>query len=151
MGIWKGIRRLLGQESARPVVPARPVAPPPRMEDDKPEPIVPEMTVADLKQVLANEYAPLVLDIREPYEWRQVRMPFAYHIPMNDVPDHVDEVRREAESRAQLPIPVVVVCAHGSRSYSVAAWLNEQGIAAASLDGGITQWSVQGGEVEQGA
>ena len=33
----------------------------------------------------------------------------------------------------------------------VAGWLTEQGLTAASLQGGITQWARHGGRVEQGA
>jgi rhodanese-related sulfurtransferase len=33
----------------------------------------------------------------------------------------------------------------------VAGWLTEQGLTAASLQGGITQWARRGGRVEQGA
>jgi rhodanese-related sulfurtransferase len=69
-------------------------------------------------------------------------MAAARYVPMNDVPDSLDSIPRDR--------PIVVVCAHGSRSYSVAAWLIEQGYDASSLAGGITQWASQGGEVEQG-
>ena len=78
-----------------------------------------------LGYALGEDDAPLVIDIREPYEWRLVRMPGARHLPMNDVPAQVDTLPRD---RA-----VVVLCAHGSRSYSVAAWLIEQGITAQGI------------------
>jgi rhodanese-related sulfurtransferase len=120
------------------------------MAEEEPEPVVPEVTVDALKQALAHSNPPLVLDVREPYEWRQVRMTFAQHIPMNEVPQHTDELRGKVAARPHAAPAVVVVCAHGSRSYGVAAYLNEQGVSAASLAGGITQWSIQGGEVAQG-
>ena len=136
MGLGKMIRRWLGQEK-----PA--AAPPPRLNlPEEPEPVVPEVTVEELRTALAQSLPPLVLDVREAYEWRQVRMPDARHIPMNDVPGRVDELRQAGA--------VVVMCAHGSRSYSVAAWLIEQGINASSLQGGITQWAARGGTVAQG-
>ncbi len=147
MGLWKNLRRMLGQE---PVQPVAPLPPPPPHTDDDPEPIVPELTVAQLKLVLVDPNPPLILDVRELYEWRQVRMTFARHIPMNDIPRHVEELQQAQVARGAQTPAVIVVCAHGSRSYSVAAWLNEQGITAASLEGGITQWTMQGGEVAQG-
>jgi rhodanese-related sulfurtransferase len=88
------------------------------------------------------------LDVRELYEWRQVSIPGALHIPMNDTPWRLDELPRERE--------IVVFCAHGNRSYGVAGYLMalcagfaiEQGFRARSLAGGITQWHRQGGAVE---
>jgi rhodanese-related sulfurtransferase len=146
MGLWKSLRQMLGQ---KPVPPAVPLPPPPPV-DDLPEPNVPEWSVAQFKLALAEPNPPLVLDVREGYEWRQVHMPFARHVPMNEVPQHLDELQEAVARRGTATPAVVVVCAHGSRSYSVAAWLNDQDIPAASLDGGITQWSIQGGEVAQG-
>jgi len=136
MGLGKMIRKWLVQEK-----PA--AAPPPRLSlPEEPEPVVPEVTVDELRAALAQPSPPLVLDVREAYEWRQVRMPAARHIPMNDVPTQLDDLRQVGA--------VVVMCAHGSRSYSVAAWLIEQGINASNLQGGITQWAARGGGVVQG-
>lgn len=145
MGFWDKVRGLFGRPAAQPAPP-----PPPMPEEDAPEPVVPEVTVDEFRASLAAPNPPLVLDVREPYEWRQVRMTFARHLPMNDVPQYLDELRGDAALRAGAAPAVVVVCAHGSRSYGVAAWLIEHGVPAASLAGGITQWSIQGGEVVQG-
>ncbi len=140
MGLWQAIRRLVGQTEPSPRPPVIVNADQAAGED---ETVAAEVTVDDLRAALAQADPPLVLDIREPFEWRQVRMPGATHIPMNSIPAHLAELPRD---RA-----IVVVCAHGSRSYSVAAWLTEQGLHAASLHGGITQWAIHGGPVEPGA
>jgi rhodanese-related sulfurtransferase len=110
--------------------------PPPEPEPD--EIIVPEVTVAELQQQLAGVQPPRLLDVREPYEWRQVHLPAALHIPMNEVPHRL----------AELPptTPIVVICAHGMRSYDVAGYLIEQGYTASSLAGGISAWVRAGGE-----
>jgi rhodanese-related sulfurtransferase len=60
---------------------------------------------------------------------------------MNSVPGRLAELPKEQ--------PIVVLCAHGSRSFGVTHYLREQGYNALNLKGGITQWHVQGGEVEQ--
>ncbi len=142
MKLWQRVRNLLGGEKS--------VSPPPRyvsmqdsMHNDEPEIVVPEMSVEELQAALAQPVPPLVLDVREPHEWRLVRIAAARHLPMNDVPAQLDSLPRD---RA-----VVVMCAHGSRSYDVAGWLIEQGIDASSLAGGITQWARRGGPVAQGA
>jgi len=60
---------------------------------------------------------------------------------MNDVPQRLAELpQRDA---------IVVICAHGSRSYDVAGYLIEQGYQASSLTGGINQWARAGGEISQ--
>jgi rhodanese-related sulfurtransferase len=136
MSLWQRVRDLFGQ---KPDVPQLATVP---MQGDEPEIVVPEVTVEELREALAQTTPPLVLDVREPHEWRLVRMAAARHLPMNDVPDHLESLPRDRQ--------VVVMCAHGSRSYSVAAWLIEQGVNASSLQGGITQWASRGGTIEQG-
>lgn len=140
MGLWQRIRGWFGQEKS--ASPPPPVSMQSMIQDDEPEIVVPEITVEELQSQLAESDPPLVLDVREMHEWRLVRMAEARHLPMNDVPARVDTLPRDRT--------VVVICAHGSRSYSVAAWLIEQGFNAGSLAGGITQWASRGGPVVQG-
>jgi rhodanese-related sulfurtransferase len=141
MGIWEMLMKIVGGARTGP-------APDLEAHDNmahlyEPEPDVPEMDTAYLEAALAVEPAPLVLDIREPFEWRQVRMPGALHIPMNSLPDRLDDLPKDR--------PIVVMCAHGNRSYAVTAYLNEQGFDAHNLTGGITRWRMQGGDTEVGA
>lgn len=135
MGILDSIKQIF----AKPTPAPRPVTTlAPDLEPD--ELHVPEMSPAAARAALHGEHPPLLLDVREPYEWRQVRILNARHIPMNSVPNHL----------AELPVdqPIIVFCAHGSRSFGVAYYLREQGFDAYNLTGGITQWHIQGGEVE---
>ena len=109
----------------------------------QPEPaplIVPEIQPADLIPLRRAGQAPKFIDCREPYEWQQVRIPGAHYIPMNSVPNRLAELPADR--------PIIVFCAHGSRSFGVAYYLREQGFDAYNLTGGITQWHIQGGEVE---
>jgi rhodanese-related sulfurtransferase len=134
MGLFKTIKRLFGKSAPPP--PHLPLEPEPE------EVAVPEVSVGELLDEVAGDIPPLLLDVRELYEWRQVSIPGALHIPMNDTPERLDELPKDRE--------IVVFCAHGSRSYGVAGYLIEQGYRARSLAGGITQWRRQGGEVEIG-
>lgn len=146
MGLIRQLRRLFGnvdstgQSYGVSTVPSPSL---PHMVEEEPEPDVKEVDYAELRAALTSAHPPVVLDVREPYEWRQVRIGGALHIPMGDLPSRVAELD---PSR-----PVVVMCAHGIRSYSVAAWLGEEGIDAASLRGGIAEWARAGGPVEQGS
>ncbi|MBX3014154.1 MAG: rhodanese-like domain-containing protein [Caldilineaceae bacterium] len=124
VGFFRQLRQRLWGKTPPAQRPLPPLAPEPE------ETPVPEWTIADLQQALASAPAPLLLDVREPYEWRQVHIPAAIHIPMNDIPQHLAELPHNQ--------PIVVFCAHGSRSYDVAGYLIEQGYTAYSLAGGIS-------------
>jgi rhodanese-related sulfurtransferase len=138
MGLWDFISNLLKKKNDPPRSPQPPV-----IVEEEPEIVVPEVTVEELQSALAQAEPPFVIDVREPHEWRLVRITQARHLPMNDLPAQVETLPRDRL--------LVILCAHGSRSYSVAAWLIEQGFKASSLQGGITQWASRGGKVEQGA
>jgi rhodanese-related sulfurtransferase len=146
------LRRLFGGGSPAPAAtpparsPARPT-PPPEPEPDPDDIVVPEVSVAELRAALDAPAPPLVLDVREPYEWAQVHLPGSLgagvrYLSMNSVPDAV----------ASLPADrtIVVMCAHGSRSYGVTHFLREQKLNAVNLTGGITRWAQSGGATERG-
>lgn len=78
--------------------------------------------------------APLLLDVREPWEWDRCSLPGSRHLPMNSVPTHLDSL-----DPAQ---PVVVICHHGVRSYQVAHFLDRNGFDAVfNLQGGVDAWA----------
>jgi rhodanese-related sulfurtransferase len=96
-----------------------------------------EITVAQLQTLLASTDKPLLLDVREQWEYDTAHIPGSTLIPMNDVPARAfKELDEEA--------PILVLCHHGARSLSVAAWLRNQGFdKAQSVSGGIDAWSRQ--------
>lgn len=112
-----------------------------RQPEPQQEPlVVPEIQPSELIPRYRNGAAPKLLDCREPFEWAQVRIPGSIHIPMNQIPERLSELDRDAEW--------VVVCAHGNRSYAVAGYLLHNGLKAASLAGGVTDWWMRGGDTE---
>jgi rhodanese-related sulfurtransferase len=79
--------------------------------------------------------APLLLDVRETWEFDLAHLPDSLSMPMGDVP-----------SRAHIELdpdrPIITICHHGVRSLHVANWLRAQGFEhAQSLSGGIDAWS----------
>ena len=148
MNFWQSIKNLFTPSSAQkaPQESALPVSSQTDSHaDPQPDPDavqVPELEPAQVQKALVGAHPPLLLDVREGYEWNQVRIPGALHIPMNSVPDRLDELPRSRQ--------VVVFCSHGSRSYGVAHYLREQGFDAGSLHGGITRWRIEGGTVNVG-
>ena len=79
--------------------------------------------------------APILLDVREPWEFQLAHLPDSVLMPMGDVPSR-------AHQELDPDAPIVVLCHHGQRSLSVAMWLRAQGFEMAqSLAGGIDGWS----------
>ena len=90
-----------------------------------------------LEQWLAEGESFELLDIREPYEYRQGILRPSVLIPMNDIPD---QLSRLDKSRRW-----VVVCAAGMRSFGVAHYMRENGFQDAwSMVGGLGTWADQG-------
>jgi rhodanese-related sulfurtransferase len=82
----------------------------------------------------AGRQKPVLLDVREPWEWQAARIEGAQHIPMREVPARVGEIDRVRE--------VVAICHHGGRSQQVAMFLEKNGFAKVhNLVGGVDAWS----------
>ncbi|TNC29653.1 MBL fold metallo-hydrolase [Amycolatopsis alkalitolerans] len=92
----------------------------------------PRLTVDDLRARLDESPAPVVLDVRNPGEIADGAIEGALHIPLAELPRRLDEVPGE---------PVVVYCAHGTRSSIAASLLRAAGQSDVSdLIGGYTAW-----------
>src|SRR5215469_18146041 len=95
----------------------------------------PEITAEVFAQQRLQPAAPLLLDVREPWEYATASLPGSVLMPMGDVPSR-------AHQELDPDQPIVVLCHHGARSLSVTMWLREQGFEhVQSLAGGIDNWS----------
>ena len=135
MRLWQSVKHIFSKP-APPNKPIEPVTP----EPDPDELVVPEMSPTQVQEGLAAGRPLGLLDVREQYEWNQVHIIDAQHIPMNRVPDQLADIPKDR--------PIVVFCAHGSRSFGVTHFLRERGYDAYNMTGGITQWHIAGGPVE---
>jgi rhodanese-related sulfurtransferase len=97
-------------------------------------PAVPEVDVRDLPDPLPDDLT--LLDVREPDEWDAGHIEGALHIPMMSVPAQLGSIPVDE--------PVLVVCHIGSRSARVAAFLQQQGVDASNLSGGMVAWARAG-------
>ena len=80
--------------------------------------------------------APVVLDVREPWELAIARLAGTLDIPMNDIPNRLGDIPRHSE--------VIVMCRSGGRSLTVANYLQRHGFSSvANLTGGILAWSAE--------
>lgn len=79
---------------------------------------------------------PVLLDVREPWEFQTCHIEGALPIPMNVIPARQQELEPDA--------PVVCICHHGARSMQVAAFLEQNGFTqVANLTGGVHAWALQ--------
>lgn len=86
-----------------------------------------------------SEGSVCLLDVREPWEIETARIDGALTIPMNDVPDRLDELRSACAGK-----DLVVMCHSGQRSNVITGFLKQAGFEAVfNLDGGIHAWSLQ--------
>ena len=94
-----------------------------------------EITVDHLKSALATEPRPILLDVRETWEYQTAHIEGSKLIPMGEIPGRVHQELDEEDN-------ILVLCHHGARSLSVAAWLRQQGFdKSQSVAGGIDAWS----------
>jgi len=94
-----------------------------------------EITPAAFAEQRLQSKFPVLLDVREPWEFQTASIPGGVLMPMG-------EVASRAHSELDPDAPIVVMCHHGSRSLNVALWLRDQGFAhVQSLSGGIDAWS----------
>jgi rhodanese-related sulfurtransferase len=77
-----------------------------------------------------------VLDVREPVEWRHGHVEGSVHVPMLELPDRIDELPTDGQ--------LLVVCKVGGRSAQVVQFLQERGIDAVNLSGGLLDWHAAG-------
>ncbi len=95
-------------------------------------PPLPALTAHEAQAKLASQPAPLVLDVREPEEFRQGHIAGATLMPLNNVSRRMHELPRDRE--------ILVVCQSGSRSSSATRQLIAAGYNAINLRGGLMGW-----------
>jgi rhodanese-related sulfurtransferase len=82
----------------------------------------------------ARREKPVLLDVREPWEYEKARIEGATLMPMRELPSRIGQIDEDKE--------VVAICHHGGRSMQVAMFLEKQGFKRVhNLVGGIDAWS----------
>ncbi|HWD23560.1 MAG TPA: rhodanese-like domain-containing protein [Burkholderiales bacterium] len=95
-----------------------------------------QITPAQLAAWLAeaDREKPLLLDVREPWEYQAARIDGSQPVPMREIPARVGELDSSRD--------LVAICHHGGRSMQVAMFLEKQGFTRVhNLVGGIDAWS----------
>lgn len=93
-----------------------------------------EIEVESLRDLLEGETPPILLDVREPWEYAIAHLPGSLLLAEMSFPDLLHKLR-------SAPL-VVTVCHHGIRSFSAAMYLKDQGVdRVRSLAGGLDLWA----------
>ena len=95
-----------------------------------------QISSLELAAWLADEgrEKPLLLDVREPWEFEKARIDGAQLVPMREVAGRLDEIDPAR--------PIVAICHHGGRSLQVAMFLEKNGYNNVhNLAGGVDGWS----------
>lgn len=83
-----------------------------------------------------SQPAPLLLDVREPWEFQHCHIEGALLMPMGSVPARLNELESCRDT------DIVVICHHGGRSAQVAYFLERQGFSSViNLAGGVAGWA----------
>jgi len=93
---------------------------------------VPSLDAPDLNEKLKNGRHPLVIDVRQPDEYRSGHIPGAKLIPLGELSRHTKELPGNRE--------IVCVCASGNRSKSATRTLVGAGLNAVNMRGGMLSW-----------
>ena len=129
-------RRIIGSKPA-PKASPQPHSPARRAATPEPEGF--EVESDQLAKWLSERKEKLVfLDVREPHELLAGHAEGALLLPMNQVPQRIDEIPADKT--------LVVYCAAGARSFGVAGYLRDHGRRDAwSLVGGFGAYAAAGG------
>jgi rhodanese-related sulfurtransferase len=94
-----------------------------------------QMTATELAARLrSGDEPPLLLDVREPWEFAICRIDGAQLLPMGQIVGSLDQLEPDRET--------LVICHHGIRSQQVAYFLERQGFSRiVNLVGGVAAWA----------
>ena len=105
-------------------------------------PPMPSVSAAELNEKMKQPKRPLVLDVRQPEEFRTGHIIGAKLIPLGELGRRLGELPKDKE--------IVCVCASGSRSSSATKMLMRAGYNAVNMKGGMTSWSYTGLSMKKG-
>src|SRR3989344_3957427 len=83
-----------------------------------------------------DDHDEILVDVREPAEYKDRAIPEAENIPAGEIGSAVDQLKKYGT--------VYVHCASGMRSKKVCEILEAQGVHVVNLEGGLTAWQHSG-------
>jgi rhodanese-related sulfurtransferase len=105
---------------------------------------VPQITVAELNELIIGQTRLQILDVRRPPEYASGHVPHALHAPLLSLPQTVPNLELDHQR------PTAVICAGGYRSSAATSILQQQGFSnLLNVNGGTSAWIAAGYPVEQ--
>jgi rhodanese-related sulfurtransferase len=96
-----------------------------------------EITPVEVKARLDSGEHIRLIDVREPNEHAICQIAGAELIPMQTIPQNLQDLDSG-------DAPIIVFCHHGVRSLAVVDWLRRQGVEnCQSMAGGTDRWSLE--------
>lgn len=105
-------------------------------------PAIPQVNPEQYQTRLAQEPKPVIIDVRQPEEYRSGHISGAKLIPLGELQKRMSELPKNRE--------IICVCASGSRSSSAVRHLISAGYSAINLKGGMSGWQRLGLPVQKG-
>ena len=102
-----------------------------------------EISVSEFAEQFNEEI--FLIDVREIDEYLSGHVPGAIHIPLNEVPNRVEEFRNPNGG------PTFVICKVGGRSASACDFLANQSLSVINIAGGTMGWIMQGNDLVEGS
>lgn len=93
---------------------------------------VPSMNALELSEKLKDDKQAVVIDVRQPEEYREGHIAGSKLIPLGELGKRINELPKGKE--------IFCVCASGSRSHSATRFLISAGINAFDMKGGMFMW-----------
>lgn len=90
------------------------------------------ITPEEVKNLLEEGETLNIIDVREDEEVAQGMITEAVHIPMGEIPDHLDNLDKNQE--------YIIICRSGRRSENVSHFLQEQGFKVKNMLGGMLEY-----------
>jgi len=95
-----------------------------------------EISVQSLNKKINNNEDFSLIDVRENKELKISKISQAIHIPMNAIPDNLNQISSEKM--------IIIMCKSGGRSAKVCEYLSAQGYSNIyNLKGGIISWALE--------
>ena len=93
-----------------------------------------DITVEELKKRLDSGENPVIIDVREPYEYEEYNIG-AKLIPLGSLPNAIEDLEELKDQE------IIVHCRSGARSASAKAFLESHGFKSVrNLLGGMLEW-----------
>ncbi len=86
------------------------------------------------KYLTQSNTSPVLLDVREQWEFDHCHLKGSILIPMGELPSQLDTLELESD--------IIMICHHGIRSRQMGYYMEQAGFKnITNLDGGVEQWA----------